>query len=137
MIISRIFIGILVFILIGLVCILASKFYFLIRGSLQKKTTIAFLHPNIDQFGGGEKVFWHMFDVVAGLVKNNSKVEVVVYSFPSSKENLQTFDGLLKYATVCRKLKMLYFFFYFRKLGELLLIILPIIRMLVLLLFLF
>jgi hypothetical protein len=110
--VTTFFIIVAISIVAWLIIIFSLKLYFSFRRSHQPKTTIAFFHPNVDQFGGGEKVFWHLFDVVAGLVKNDSRVEVVVYSFPSSKENLQTFEGLIGYATVCTNLLKLLLIFY-------------------------
>ncbi|KAA6371440.1 MAG: hypothetical protein EZS28_033033 [Streblomastix strix] len=49
----------------------------------RNKQSIGFLHPNVDQHGGGEKVFWHFADVVAGKTLKNESTEIVIFCAPN------------------------------------------------------
>jgi hypothetical protein len=62
------------------------------------KRVIAFFHPNVDQFGGGEKVFWHLLDVVAGETKNDPNAIIIIFCAPSEKQ--RTFQDLFTRASV-------------------------------------
>ena len=89
--------GLLGTLLLGIVCLLyLIRFQVLHNKSKKNVKTIAFLHLNADQFGGGEKVLWQILDVVAGEVKNETKTEIIIYCAPSSKYN--DFQSLLENA---------------------------------------
>ncbi|KAH7823818.1 putative glycosyltransferase family 4 protein [Monocercomonoides exilis] len=66
--------------------------------SKRQNEIIAFLHPNVDQFGGGEKVFWQLLDVAAGEAKAKKNTEIIIFCAPSPK--FKDFDSLLKHAQI-------------------------------------
>ena len=70
--------------------LLILRFQILYKKSKKTTRTIAFLHLNADQFGGGEKVLWQVLDVVAGEAKQFKDTEIIIYCAPSKFSDFKT-----------------------------------------------